>query len=65
MKTYTTLAGARRATHRHPVPIVRILVDGTQELFIPVTTTTTIYAVDRQTGRADGKIDIDELMTRG
>lgn len=62
IKTYSTFAGARRA---HPgKPILRVLVDGVEDLFMPVSFNTDIYAVNPQTGSADGHIKFIDLSAR-
>lgn len=62
IKAYSTLKGAQRATHRNPCPILRILVDGVDHVFIPVSNSTDIMVVDRITGRSVGDTTVQRLI---
>lgn len=65
LKAYTSRAGAVRGRSR-PLLLRILSSDATDDLFVPVDgLRTTIYAVDPDTGQADGKITFGELTVRG
>lgn len=65
LKAYTSRAGAVRGRTR-PLLLRILSADSTADLFVPVDgLRATIYAVDPDTGMADGKVTFEELTTRG
>lgn len=71
MKTYTTFQGARRAARiggsKHFRPILRILNStSTDDLFVVLDDMKAeLFALDPETGKADGRIVFLQLSTKG
>jgi hypothetical protein len=65
MKTYSTFAGARRASRAAgDKPILRLL-DDPRELYVLLPSVSTrLMAVDSKGGACDGSITYEELATR-
>jgi hypothetical protein len=63
IRTYRTLATARRAAPHGP--ILRILADPDELFIVGLSGASMVYAVDPNTGVADGSIKVLDLMAGG